>query len=137
MSNGVIMRESNISPANRSNDGWPGVGKRTKSIKEDEAFGGDLLTAEEWVRFSTYHRLSQRELSVLVLTCQGLTRKTIASRLRVTLESVNKYCDRLHKKMNAKDRVDLLCQLLRFVRANGCTSPVAVSGVGADTVVKA
>jgi DNA-binding CsgD family transcriptional regulator len=73
-----------------------------------------LLSSEEWLRLAYAHCLSNRELSVLLLSCQGLTRKAMARRLGIGLDSVQTYCGRLHRKMEVHGRAALLQIVLQF-----------------------
>jgi DNA-binding CsgD family transcriptional regulator len=77
--------------------------------------GQDLLTGEEWVEIGSTLRLSARELSVAILTFEGKTRADMARILRLSPETVRTFIDRLHKKLQVKDRVGLV---LRIVRAH-------------------
>jgi len=76
---------------------------------------GDLLTPEQWIRFGDVFGLSGRELEITVPTTRDLPRKAIAQQLHLSIGAVHTYCDRLHKKLNAKDRVALLLRIIQFL----------------------
>jgi len=76
----------------------------------------EFLTPEQWVRFGEGVRLSERELEILVLTSRDFPRKAIARQLGIAFHSVNKLCDRLHKKTGVQDRVALMRLLVGFAR---------------------
>jgi len=76
--------------------------------------GDGLVSPEMLIAFTTYHGLSSREIEVLAFTCQGLKRGQMSARLGISPQTVDTYCDSLHKKVGVKDRVALLRKLLGF-----------------------
>ena len=77
-----------------------------------------LVKAKEWKELRKKYGLSGRELSVLRLTFRGLRRKEIRQELDISLGALHTYCNRLHKKMPANDRVGLILKVVRFVLTN-------------------
>jgi DNA-binding CsgD family transcriptional regulator len=77
----------------------------------------DPVTGEEYVAFSELHGLTLREIVVVIDTCRGLPRKAVARKRGIGLASVNRYCERLHRKLAVRDRVGLVVKLFRFVLA--------------------
>jgi ATP/maltotriose-dependent transcriptional regulator MalT len=67
---------------------------------------------EQVVALASQHRLARRELEVLALTCQAASRKIMAHRLKIAQATLNIICDRLHKKLHVKDRMELLRKVL-------------------------
>lgn len=64
------------------------------------------------------HDLSSREFEVLILLGNGLAMKEIASQLNVSQKSVDTYRARVQKKLQLKNKTDVI----RFVLENGLVS---------------
>jgi len=92
---------------------------RDRSANNGKPIDGefDLLTPEQWVQFAETFRLSERELEVLILTSRNMPRKAIAGELHIAFDTVNTFCDRLHKKTRVTDRLALVRRLVEFVRS--------------------
>ena len=98
-------------------NGRSSVKTETSSRNTDGQIDGEFLLPEHWINFGERHRLSNRELEILVLTSCGLTRNAMARQLRISFNTVHKFIDRLHKKIRVKDRVALMLRLVQFSRA--------------------
>jgi LuxR family maltose regulon positive regulatory protein len=68
--------------------------------------------------------LSERELEVLALLCQGDTNKEISEKLVVTLNTVKKHNNRIFGKLGVTSRVQavLLARRLGLFPGDGCSS---------------
>jgi DNA-binding CsgD family transcriptional regulator len=74
----------------------------------------ELVAGEEWTALSNHFDLTNRELEVLILTCDDYPLKSMARRLRVRPGTLNQYCERLHRKLGSprwrrrsRDRISL------------------------------
>jgi len=108
------MPKMNKSRDRNTKNGQASVKSNIASQDSEREAEVDLVTPEQWVRFGESFRLSQRELEILVLTSRDLPRKAIARELGIAFDTVNKFCDRLHKKTGGMSRVALLRLLLQF-----------------------
>ncbi|MCC6581341.1 MAG: response regulator transcription factor [Phycisphaeraceae bacterium] len=57
--------------------------------------------------------LTSREISVLILLARGLTRKQIAQELHLSVKTVEGHSDRIMRKLNLHDRVELARYAIR------------------------
>jgi DNA-binding CsgD family transcriptional regulator len=99
-----------------TNDRLP-VQPEANATDEDGELDGDILTPHQWLDFAGQFHLSNRELGILILTSRGMARKCIAREFRISLNTLHKLIDRLHKKTRATDRLALTLLLVRFARA--------------------
>lgn len=58
--------------------------------------------------------LSDRELEIFQLLGQGLETKQIAGNLRISLKTVQAYCDRIKEKLNLSGATELRCEAVRW-----------------------
>jgi len=63
---------------------------------------------------SPVSRLSDRELEIFELLGQGTDTRHIADHLRVSIKTVQAYCERLKKKLNLQNATGLLCEAIRW-----------------------
>lgn len=76
---------------------------------------GCFWTPEELVAFNdAYLGRGGRNIELLAMTLEGWTRTHMASRLEVTIDTVNKLCDRLHKRLDAKDSLAIMRKFIIF-----------------------
>ena len=54
------------------------------------------------------HNLTPREIDILSLLAQGLSRKETAQKLGVTLNTVNTRCDNIHDKLDVHSTLDAI-----------------------------
>ena len=59
-------------------------------------------------------RLSDRELEIFELLGQGTDTRQIADHLRVSIKTVQAYCERMKKKLNLRNATELLCEAIRW-----------------------
>ena len=59
-------------------------------------------------------RLTTREIVVATLVLEGRTRKSIASRLKLSPETVRVHIDRLFEKLGVQDRLGLALRIARI-----------------------
>lgn len=79
--------------------------------------GEDFLTGAEWVLMAGTARLTTRELVVAALLLKGQTRKSIASRLKLSPQTVRVHIDRLFEKFKVRDRLGLGLRIARIREA--------------------
>jgi DNA-binding CsgD family transcriptional regulator len=65
--------------------------------------------------FAAAFSLSERELEALVFTLENRPRKEMARRLGLSINSIKRDCDRLHKNLGVEDRVEVVEKLWAFV----------------------
>jgi DNA-binding CsgD family transcriptional regulator len=73
------------------------------------------VTPDELVRYATQSGLSEREWEILTLTIQNLARKEMARRLGISINTVKRDCDRLHKNLGMEDKVEIVRSVAAFV----------------------
>jgi len=76
--------------------------------------GEDFLTGIEWVTLASAMDLTTRQIVVATLLLHGRTRKSIASRLKVSPETVRVHIDALFDKFRVKDRLGLALRIARM-----------------------
>mgnify|MGYP000271224418 CR=1 FL=1 len=82
----------------------------------------DLISATEWSVMGRMLELSDRELDVAQRLFEGMSREQIALTLRkadgtcLSPETVRVYIDRLWRKLNVSDHMQLAIRLLRVQR---------------------
>jgi DNA-binding NarL/FixJ family response regulator len=80
--------------------------------------GAALFPAGEWAAIATAFSLSARELLVLQAVFDGDKESAIADDLGLSPHTVHTYFERLHRKLAARDRVELVLRVVErcFVR---------------------
>lgn len=74
----------------------------------------DLRPADEEDPFSSLGQLSGREIEVFRMTGRGMSAKDIASRLGITVKTVDTYRLRIRQKLNVREPSDLLKLAIRM-----------------------
>jgi DNA-binding NarL/FixJ family response regulator len=74
----------------------------------------NFLTAEDWVNLAAATRLTVRELEVANLLFAGKTRAGVARRLRLDIETVRVYIDRLFKKLGVRNLRGMILRIARL-----------------------
>jgi DNA-binding CsgD family transcriptional regulator len=62
--------------------------------------------------------LSDRELEVFRLLGKGLDTRTVASRLQISIKTVQAYCARIKEKLNLANATELLREAVRWSESN-------------------
>jgi DNA-binding NarL/FixJ family response regulator len=62
--------------------------------------------------------LSDRELEVFRLLGKGLDTRTVASRLQISIKTVQAYCARIKEKLNLANATELLREAVRWTESN-------------------
>ena|SRR5438128_6505459 len=76
--------------------------------------GEDFLTGWQWIDIANAVQLTTREIVVAACLLQGLTRKGIAHRLKVSPETVRVHIDQLFEKLHVKDRLGVALRIARL-----------------------
>jgi DNA-binding NarL/FixJ family response regulator len=87
----------------------------------------DFLTAEEWVNLGAATKLTARELEVASLLFAGKTRVGVARRLKLDVETVRVYIDRLFRKLAVRNLRGMILRIARIHLAVRSTSNDPVS----------
>jgi DNA-binding NarL/FixJ family response regulator len=84
-----------------------------------------LLSDENWLYIRKQYYMSQRELQVAKLVCQGFNNEEIAGSLKVKQGTIKTHIRNIYRRIRVKNRVEML---LRFVdnTANLPTKPEIV-----------
>ena len=67
---------------------------------------------------SAVEELSDRELEVFRLLGQGLDTRTVATRLQISIKTVQAYCARIKDKLNLANATELLREAIRWSESN-------------------
>lgn len=62
---------------------------------------------------SDRHDLTQREVEIVRLLCEGLTARAIASRLRISERTVNTHVGNLYRHLGVNNRIDAMREAMR------------------------
>jgi DNA-binding NarL/FixJ family response regulator len=76
----------------------------------------ELISPEEWTNVRHRLRLSERQAQIVRLLVQGKADKQIAYELGVSTSTIRTYMDRLFRRFNLHDRVELIVHVFRCVR---------------------
>jgi DNA-binding CsgD family transcriptional regulator len=77
-----------------------------------------LKTEKEMNRLFTKHGISAREQEIIHLVMQGKSNKDIEDALFISLPTVKKHIYSVYKKMNVKNRLELIRFVQQSVRIN-------------------
>ena len=87
--------------------------------------GKNLLTDAEWEKLARTVGLTSREVSVATLMLEGLTRKAIARKLDLSVDTIRFYLNRLGNKLSAHGKLGLGLRLARLHQGLGAPGPWA------------
>jgi DNA-binding CsgD family transcriptional regulator len=76
--------------------------------------GEDFLSGGQWVDIANAVHITTREMVVAAYLLQGLTRKAIAHRLKVSPETIRVHIDQLFHKLRVKDRLGVALRIARL-----------------------
>jgi DNA-binding CsgD family transcriptional regulator len=74
------------------------------------------LTPQDLAPLARHYQLSDRETQVLLSTVQDQPRKAMARQLRLKPGTIDKICDRLHKKLGVEDRLQIAWLVFAFLQ---------------------
>ncbi len=103
-------------------------------VLEPQNPGEDLFTAEEWIAINEILRLPLRELEVVMSLFEGRSVAAIASRDKISVETVRQYLKRTHERLLVNDRLGLAARVFRaYILAcedrNGSRPPIFLDEV--------
>lgn len=87
----------------------------------------ELISQQEWTDLQRCLHLSERQAQIARLLVQGKADKQIAYELGVSISTVRTYMDRLFRRLDLHDRVELIVHMFRCVREQS-TESQRVSG---------
>ena len=79
--------------------------------------GEGFFSGEDWNRLGAKLKLTNTELCVTVLIFEGKTRAQIARRLGCAFGTVGNHFDHLFRKLNVRNRVELVLRITRIHRS--------------------
>ncbi len=78
-----------------------------------QAITGQFVEGRSLATGSAIEQLSDRELAVFDLLGQGIGTRRIAETLRLSIKTVQAYCDRIKEKLQVRSASELLCEAVR------------------------
>jgi DNA-binding NarL/FixJ family response regulator len=90
----------------------------------------ELISEREWVNLRDRLHLSERQVQIARLLVQGKADKQIACELGVSMGTVRTYMDRLFRKFDLHDRVELIVHVFRCVREQSADAVQASARTG-------
>jgi len=101
--------------------------QRPLKRKRVRCSGSDIFSRAAWAELGRSLRLSGRELQIIRGIFDDLTEFAIASELGISCHTVHTHVERLHRKMDVRDRVELLlrvmCEFISLTAAAESTLP--------------
>jgi DNA-binding NarL/FixJ family response regulator len=76
--------------------------------------GEDFVSGGQWIDIANAVHLTTREMVVAAYLLQGLTRKAIAHRLKVSPETIRVHIDQLFRKLHVRDRLGVALRIARL-----------------------
>jgi len=111
----------------------------TAATKESETWGGgnpsSHLSDDQWRLIGMALGLSPRHLQIVRCIFDGLDEAAIARELGLSSCTVHAYMDRLHKKLRARSRCDLIVQVFLAYLSAQANEGSAKPGVAEHTAV--
>jgi DNA-binding NarL/FixJ family response regulator len=97
--------------------------ERARGLQSDTVQAPDFIPQSHWDRLMLNLNLSRREQQILRLFIANQTDANIASALNISTHTVQTYSERLYRKMNAKNRTDVVVRLFAAYAALSVESP--------------
>jgi DNA-binding CsgD family transcriptional regulator len=106
----------------------------TKDSGFDESFFKTpriaLLKQEHWSYIQRRYRMSQREIQVAELVCEGFSNGEIAKELKIKPGTVKTHLRNVYRRIRVKNKITMLLtvvdQATKFSAKSGITPPVPV-----------
>ena len=100
-----------------------------------------LLKQEHWFYIQRRYRMSQRELQVAELVCEGFSNGEIAKELKIKPGTVKTHLRNVYRRIRVKNKISMLLtlvdQAVKFSNSTGITPPapiVEIEKTGQQTI---